>query len=56
MIDYYYTQNLLPHKFSQIGPCMQEGDLDGDGVDFFLEIYSQSNHIYNSANVKGGWE
>jgi len=31
MIDYYYTQNLLPHKFSQIGPNMQEGDLDGDG-------------------------
>jgi prepilin-type N-terminal cleavage/methylation domain-containing protein len=32
------------------------GDLDGDGTDFFLEIYSQSNHIYNSATAIGGWE
>lgn len=31
MIDYYYTQNLLPHKFSQLGPVLQQGDLDGDG-------------------------
>lgn len=33
-----------------------EGDLDEDTVTFFLEIYSQSNHMYNSANEKGGWE
>jgi prepilin-type N-terminal cleavage/methylation domain-containing protein len=33
-----------------------QGDLDEDTVTFFLEIYSQSNHIYNSANGKGGWE
>lgn len=32
------------------------GDLDEDGDDFFLEIYSQSNKIYNSATGKGGWE
>ena len=32
------------------------GDLDEDGDDFFLEIYSQSNTIYNSASGKGGWE
>ena len=33
-----------------------QGDLDGDGTTFFLEIYSQSNQIYNSAAGKGGWE
>ena len=33
-----------------------QGDLDGDGDTFFLEIYSQSTHIYNSAVEKGGWE
>jgi len=33
-----------------------QGDLDEDGTDFFLEIYSQSNHIYNSATAIGGWE
>jgi hypothetical protein len=30
-VDYSYYQAILPHKFSQIGPCMQQGDLDGDG-------------------------
>ena len=33
-----------------------QGDLDEDGTTFFLEIYSQSSHIYNSATGKGGWE
>ena len=32
------------------------GDLDEDGITFFLEIYSQSTHIYNSATALGGWE
>jgi prepilin-type N-terminal cleavage/methylation domain-containing protein len=33
-----------------------QGDLDEDGDDFFLEIYSQSDRIYNSASGKGGWQ
>lgn len=33
-----------------------QGDLDEDSTTFFLEIYSQSSHIYNSAIGKGGWE
>jgi prepilin-type N-terminal cleavage/methylation domain-containing protein len=33
-----------------------QGDLNEDGTTFFLEIYSQSTHIYNSAIGKGGWE
>jgi prepilin-type N-terminal cleavage/methylation domain-containing protein len=33
-----------------------QGDLDEDTTTFFLEIYSQSTHIYNSATAKGGWE
>ncbi|RLD71979.1 MAG: hypothetical protein DRI98_03540 [Bacteroidetes bacterium] len=32
-IDYFFSQNILPHKFSQIGPRMQKGDLDGDGLE-----------------------
>ena len=32
------------------------GDLNGDNEHFFLEIYSQSNHIYNSASGEGGWK
>ena len=33
-----------------------QGNLDEDADDFFLEIYSQSNTMYNSASGKGGWE
>ncbi len=33
-----------------------QGDLDEDTDTFFLEIYSQSNHIFNSETGKGGWE
>ncbi|MDX2444313.1 MAG: FG-GAP-like repeat-containing protein, partial [Bacteroidales bacterium] len=32
-IDFHYGQNILPHKFSQIGPRMQKGDLNGDGLE-----------------------
>lgn len=33
-----------------------EGDLDGDTDTFYLEIYSQADHIYNSASGIGGWK
>lgn len=35
-IDFFHSQNILPHKFSQIGPCMQQGDLNGDGQEDIL--------------------
>jgi len=33
-----------------------EGDLNEDTDTFFLEAYSQSSNIYNSAAGKGGWK
>lgn len=33
-----------------------EGDLNGDTDTFYLEIYSQANHVYNSASGSGGWK
>lgn len=33
-----------------------QGDLDGDGTTFFLEVYSDSRIMYNSAVGTGGWE
>ncbi|MGB8330750.1 MAG: prepilin-type N-terminal cleavage/methylation domain-containing protein [Polyangiales bacterium] len=33
-----------------------EGDLDGDGDTFILEVYSDSRTMYNSAVGRGGWE
>lgn len=31
-IDFFLNQNIIPHKFSQIGPRIAKGDLDGDGT------------------------
>ena len=31
--DFYLDQNIIPHKFSQIGPKMAKGDLDQDGFE-----------------------
>ncbi len=31
--DFYLDQNIIPHKFSQIGPKMARGDINGDGQD-----------------------
>jgi len=33
-----------------------EGDLNGDGTSFILEVYSDSRIMYNSASGTGGWE
>jgi hypothetical protein len=30
-VDFFSEQTIIPHKFSQIGPVMVKGDLDGDG-------------------------
>lgn len=32
-IDFFFKQNIMPHKFSQIGPVMTKGDINGDGLD-----------------------
>ena len=29
-IDFFYGQPVIPHKFSQIGPAMAKGDINGD--------------------------
>jgi hypothetical protein len=32
----YLKQPLMPHKFSDIGPALASGDIDGDGIDDFI--------------------
>lgn len=32
-VDFHKSQTIIPHKFSQIGPCMQKGDLNNDGLE-----------------------
>jgi hypothetical protein len=29
--DFFLGQKIMPHKFSQIGPCIAKGDIDNDG-------------------------
>ncbi len=35
-IDFFQNQRIIQRKFSQIGPCMAKGDLDGDGTEDLL--------------------
>src|SRR5439155_6575311 len=41
-------QRLLPQKFSQLGPCISVGDVNGDGLeDFFAGgAYNQSGKLF----------
>lgn len=32
-IDFFLNQNIIPHKFSQIGPVMAKGDINADGIE-----------------------
>lgn len=44
----YSFQRLLPQKYSQLGPFIAEGDVNGDGLaDFFIGgAYNQSGRFY----------
>ncbi|MBX2870630.1 MAG: VCBS repeat-containing protein [Saprospiraceae bacterium] len=46
--DDYRIQVLLPHKLSQLGPCLTVGDVNGDGLeDFFVGgPHKQTGQIY----------
>jgi prepilin-type N-terminal cleavage/methylation domain-containing protein len=46
--------NLDPNSFWFAAQA--EGDLDGDGDTFILEVYSDSRIMFNSAVGQGGWE
>lgn len=32
-VDFHKSQTIIPHKFSQIGPCISQGDLNNDGIE-----------------------
>ncbi len=50
--DDYRIQVLLPHKLSQLGPCMAVGDVNGDDLeDFFVGgAHQQVGQIYIQTN------
>lgn len=61
-IDFYYAQLIIPHKFSQIGPRMQLGDLDGDGLQDIVVgatntlptmVFFRQGDVFKQGEVKG---
>ena len=61
-IDFYYSQNIIPHKFSQIGPRMQQGDLNNDGLEDIIigstnvlptRVFLRSREKFMEAGVEG---
>lgn len=61
-IDFHLSQSIIPHKFSQIGPCMQKGDLNGDGREDIIigatntlptRVFLRDGNKFTETEIKG---
>jgi len=61
-IDFFYSQVILPHKFSQIGPRMQKGDIDMDGMEDIIvgstntmptRVYLRRGNSFEQTEIPG---
>jgi hypothetical protein len=53
-IDFFLHQNIIPHKFSQIGPIIAKGDLNMDGVEDL--IIGSTNKLPTTVLLRKGNE
>lgn len=60
--DFFQHQRIIPHKYSQIGPCLAQGDLNNDGLEDLLigatdvqptRVYLQSESGFQIAEIAG---
>ena len=61
-VDFHRSQPIIPHKFSQIGPCMEKGDLNGDGQEDIIigatntmptRVYLRQGSGYTETRLRG---
>ncbi len=61
-IDFFQNQNIIQHKFSQIGPVLARGDLDGDGLDDLIigatnalptQVFLRKGNGFEKADFEG---
>jgi len=53
-VDFFLSQKIIPHKFSQIGPCMAKGDINSDGYEDL--IIGSTNQLPTTVFLRKGTE
>jgi hypothetical protein len=60
--DFFLSQKIMPHKFSQIGPCMAKGDINNDGIEDIIigstntlptVVYIRKGNGFEKTDFKG---
>jgi hypothetical protein len=61
-VDFHLSQSIIPHKFSQIGPCMEKGDLNMDGQEDIIigatntsptRVFLRGGNKFTETEIKG---
>jgi len=61
-VDFFLNQKSIPHKFSQVGPCMAKGDINNDGFEDLIigannklhaSLFLRNGKIFQNAIIKG---